>query len=192
MEKFLKNLYNKFLKFEKHWFFINAKKHSDSLKELKLSDRVLGEFYDNYYKSTFAGFLCDIKTIIYSKSAFDFVVKKSLEDWDLWTYLKFLKNEKIIKVHRTGKVSLLKKEIKGIIPKPQSAKVIKKKVERKLKVRARGNEPVTNLFRKLQRFSAKTDAENWNRPTPLLAAQPVRTLQGWQGCPRPIRPAEWI
>jgi len=157
MEKFLKSLHNKFLKFEKRWFFINAKKHSASLKGLKLSDKILGKFYDNYYKSTFVDFLCDIKTIIYSKSAFDFIVIKSFEDWDLWTYLKFLKNEKIIKIHRTGKVSLLKKEIKKIIPKPQSAKEIKRKVERKLRVRAKEKEPVTNLFEKFQKFSAKTE-----------------------------------
>lgn len=157
MEKFLKNLYKKFLKFERNWFLINAKKYSASLKELKPSDRILGEFYDNYYKSTFLGFLYEIKTIIYSKSAFDFIVKESLEDWDLWTYLKFLRDEKIIRVYRTGKVSLLKKEIKEVIPKPQSAKEIKRKVERKLKIKAKEKEPVTDLFRKLQSFSAKTE-----------------------------------
>jgi len=155
MEKFLRNLYKKFLKFDRHRFFIDSKKHSTSLTELKLSDRVLGEFYDNYYKISFLNFLTNLKTIIYSKSVFDFIVKESCEDWDLWPYLKLLKDEKIIKVHKKGSVSLLKKEMVKLIPKPQTEKEIKRRIEKKLKVKIKEKEPVINLFKKFQEFSVK-------------------------------------
>ncbi|GAI54261.1 unnamed protein product, partial [marine sediment metagenome] len=98
MEKYLKNLYEKFLKAEKEYFFIDTKKHSTSLKDLKLSGKVLNDFYKNYYKIPFLSFLKNVKQIIYSKNAFDFIAKEASEDWDLYRYLKLLTSEKIIKV----------------------------------------------------------------------------------------------
>ena len=154
-EKELRKIYNRFLDFDRFNFFVDAKKHNTSLKGLKLSKKILGEFYDNYYKVSFLTFVQNIKTIIYSKNAFDFIVKKSLEDWDLWCYLEFLEKEKIIKVKKNGKVSILKNEIIKIIPKPQSEKEIKEKIERKLKIKIKEEEPVINLFKKFQDFKVK-------------------------------------
>ncbi|XOB41368.1 MAG: bis-aminopropyl spermidine synthase family protein [Candidatus Nealsonbacteria bacterium] len=155
MEEFLRKLYRRYLKFEKQSFIIDAKKHSTSLKRMKLSDKILFEFYDNYYKIPFLSFLENVKTIIYSKSVFDFITKELSEDWDLWRYLKFMTDEKIIKVSKTGRVFLLKKEIEEIIPKPQTSQEIKRKLERKLNIKIKEKEPVINLFEKFQDFSVK-------------------------------------
>lgn len=157
MEEFLRKLYRKFLNFERKWFILDAKKHSTSLKGLKLSDKVLNDFYKNYYKIPFLSFLENIKTIIYSKSVFDFITKELSEDWDLWRYLKFMTDERIIKVYKTGRVSLLKKEVAEIIPKPQKSQEIKRKLERKLNIKIKGKEPVINLFEKFQDFSVKAE-----------------------------------
>ncbi len=155
MEKFLRNLYKKFLKLEKEYFFRDAKKHSTSLKHLKLSDKVLDDFYKNYYKVPFLTFLKNTKQIIYSKNVFDFIVKEASEDWDLYRYLKLLTNEKIIKISRNGNVLLLKKEIKKTIPQPQTSREIKEKISKKLKVKIKDKEPVINLFKRFDAFKVK-------------------------------------
>ena len=155
MEKFLRSLYRKHIKAERAGLILNAKEHSTSLKKLKLPDKVVGQFYDAYYKNSFFGFLGELKTIIYSKNAFDFVKKDSVEDWDLHPYLKLLTDNKIIQVSRGGKVKLIKKEIEKFIPKPQTANQIKEKVERKLGIKAKDKEPVINLFKKFKDFKVK-------------------------------------
>jgi predicted methyltransferase len=154
-EKDLRKIYNKFLKFNKFFFFLDAKKHSTSLKELKLLDKVLGQFFDNYVRPPFISFLADVKTILYSQNVYDFVMKTSSEDWKLWPYLKFLEKEKVIKVKRNGKISVLNKGILKLIPKPQEEKEIRGKIEKKLKVKVKEKEPVINLFKKFQDFKVK-------------------------------------
>lgn len=155
MEKYLKNLYKKFLKFEKE-FFIRDSAFWVGAEDLKLNKKVLGEIFENNKKS-FISFLSDIKDIIYSKNVFDFILKNSVEDWDLWYYLKFLEKEKIIKVRSNSKIYLLKKEITKVIPKPQTEKEIKRKIEKKLKLRIREKEPIINLFKKFQDFVVKSE-----------------------------------
>ena len=155
MEKFLRGLYEKFLEFDRNDFFINTTKFSTSLSGLKLSKNILNKFWENYYRPTFFGFLKNVKTIIYSKVAFDFILKTSSEDWKLWPYFKFLKDEKVINVEKNGQIYLLKKGILNLIPKPQTEKEIKDKIERKLKAKIKEKEPVTNLFKKFQDFEVK-------------------------------------
>jgi len=125
------------------------------MRGLKLSDKKLGEFFDNYYKIPFLSFLRDIKDIIYSKTAYDFVLSNSSEDWKLWPYLKFLEKERIIKVKKSGIVSLLKKDIIKVIPKPQTENEIKEKIKKKLKTRVEEEESVVNLFKKFRDFKTK-------------------------------------
>jgi len=155
MEKYLRGLYVRFLKSRKVRFIKNCKEHETSLKDLKLSDKIVGEFYDNYYKPTFFGFLYNIKTIIYSDNVFEFITKQAQGDWDLYPYLKLLTDEKIIKVLKDGKVTLIKKEIEKFIPKPQTAKQIKTAVEKKLGIKAKDKQAVINLFKKFSRFKVK-------------------------------------
>jgi len=154
MEKFLKNLYKKFLKFDRNYFICDAKIWV-GVGELKLNKKILKEFYENYKKPPFLEFLSYVKDIIYSRNVFDFIVKKSEEDWNLWYYLKFLEKEKIIKIKKNGKASLVKKEIKEIIPRPQNSKEIKRKIEIKLKLKIRDKGPVVNLFKEFQAFKIK-------------------------------------
>jgi predicted methyltransferase len=154
-EKYLRKIYNRFIKFRKRYFILDAKKYSTSLQGLKLSDKTIGEFYDNYYKIPYISFLENIKYLLYSKNAFDFVLKDSSEDWALWPYLQFLAKKKLIKVNRNGKISPATKEILKLIPKPQTEKEIRKAVEKKLKTKIKNSEPVINLFKKFRDFEVK-------------------------------------
>lgn len=154
MEKFLRKLYQKFLNFDRNYYFRDAKTWF-GVKKLKLNKKILKEFYDNYEKVSFLEFFGDIKDIIFAKNVFDFISKNAVDDWDLWYYLKFLEKEKIIKIKRNGKVSILKKEVLNAIPRPQSEKAIKEKLERKLKIKIREKEPVINILKKFQDFVVK-------------------------------------
>jgi len=155
MEKFLRALYKKFLDFGESYFILDAQKYSTSLEELKLSKRTLKKFYKNFYRVSFLTFLYNVKTTIYSKNVFDFIVKTSLEDWDLWRYLKFLEKEKIIKIKKNGEVSIFKKELLKIIPKPRSEKEIKEKLEKKLELKIKEEDLIVNLFKRNQDFKVK-------------------------------------
>lgn len=154
MEKFLRKLYKKFLNFDRNYYFRDVKTWF-GVSELKLNKKILKEFYENYEKASFLEFLGDVKDIIYSKNIFDFIVKNAVDEWDLWYYLKFLEKEKVIKVKRSGKVFVLRKEILKIIPKPQSEKEIKRKIEKRLKIKIKEKEPVINMFKKFQDFVVK-------------------------------------
>lgn len=154
MEKFLRKLYKKFLIFDQNYYFQDVKTWF-GVGELKLTKKILKKFYENYQKVSFLEFLSDVKDIIYSKNVFDFIIKNAEDDWDLWCYLKFLEKEKIIKVKKNGKVSVFKKDIFKIIPRPQSEKEIKRKIERKLKTKIKEKKPVTSLFKKFQFFKIK-------------------------------------
>ena len=155
MERYLKKIYNKFLNFDKTRFFIDAEKYSTSLEKIKISRKVLKEFYDNYYRVSFILFLSNVKSIIYSPNVFDFIVKNSSEDWKLWPYLNFLEKEKIITVRPNGRVRVLKSDILRVIPRPQDEPEIKARIERKLKVKVQEREPVTALFNKFKHFTIK-------------------------------------
>lgn len=154
-EKDLKKTYKRFLIFDQTRFFIDTEKHSTSLEKIKISRRTLKEFYDNYYSPSFIFFLSSLKDIIYSQNVFDFITKTSSEDWKLWSYLSFLKKEKIIKVKKSGKVLLLNKELLELIPKPQTEQEIRNKIEKKLKIKIKDEKPVINLFRKFKEFEVK-------------------------------------
>ena len=155
-EKYLRNLYKKWLKFSKHIFFIDRKKYSTSFKKLTISQKEVEKFYDNYYRVPFFIFLSHIKSIIYSKTVFDFILNNASEDWKLWPYLRFLEKEKIIKVKKSGTVSLIKKELANVLPKPQTEKEIKEKIEKKLKVKVKKRDFVVDLFKKFQAFKVKS------------------------------------
>jgi len=154
MEKFLRKLYKKFLNFDRNYYFRDAKTWF-GVRELRLNKKILKEFYENYQKIPFLEFLGNVKDIIFAENVFGFILKNGVEDWDLWCYLKFLEKEKIIKVKRNGKVSLLKKEILRVIPKPQSEKEIEDKIEKKLKLKIKREKPTISLFEKLQDFKVK-------------------------------------
>jgi len=175
MEKFLKNLYQKFQKFEKDIYLKDASGWL-GVGELKLNRKTLESFYDNYQKSSFIRFLEDVKNIIYyPKTPFEFILKTSVEDWNLWVYLEFLKKEKIIEIKKEGSISILKKEILNLIPRPRTEKEIKEKIERKLKIKVKESEPVINLFQKFHEFEvkAKWDQLPISQGSAILVAQKI-------------------
>ena len=149
---FEKKLYKKFLSFAKKDFFICAKKFSTSLKDLKISDEILNQFFENYEKPSFLSFLKRVKDIIYSKKNSEFILKNFTEDWDFWRYLKFLQKEKVIRVKKNGKIEVRNKNLLKNIPEPQTEKEIKRKIEKKLKVKIKPKDLVINLFKKEFKF----------------------------------------
>lgn len=156
-EKYLRDLYSRWLKFSIDIFFLDRKKFSTSFKELKVSDKIIKEIYDNYYKVTFFVFLAHIKDIIFSNNVFDFILRNASEDWKLWPYLKFLEKEKVIKVQKSGKVVLLKKDILSCIPEPKEEKEIKAILEKKLKVKIKEGDTIVSLFKKFGEFEVKAE-----------------------------------
>ena len=155
MEQELKKIYQRFIKFEKRWFVIDAKQWSFSLEDLKIPDKIIKEYYDHYYATPFLSFLVAIKDIVYSPNVYAYVSKNSVEDWDLWQYLEFLSKEKIIKINKNGRVKILNKKITGLIPKPRTEEEIKRIIEKKLRTKIKPKEPVINLFKKFADFRVK-------------------------------------
>jgi len=155
MERFLRNLYKKFLSLRKRYFFLDAKRNTSGLENLNLSNRILGDFYNNYEKTSFLNFLENIKIICYSENVFDFIPKASLENWDLWIYLKLLKDERIIKIKRNGRLSILHKDILKLIPRARTQNEIKMTLEKRLRIRLRNNESVVNIFKNFCKFEVK-------------------------------------
>ena len=154
MKNFLKNLYEKFLKLDEKVFISDALKFSSFVKKTKISSKKLSKYYQLYFSPTFFGFLKDIKRIIYSKNPFSFVLKESTEVWDLNLYLKFLEEEKIIKIKK-GEIEILKKEFLNFFPKPLKEREIKKKLERVLSQKIEKKAPVFQLFEKFFNFKIK-------------------------------------
>ncbi len=155
MEEYLKNIYKEFVKFDESIFILDAQNYSSSLEKIKPPKKIIRKFYQNYSRPTFFGFLGEIKPLLFGKSISEFVLENFSEDWNLWTFLEFLKRKKIIKVERSGKISLLKKEISRFIPPPKKEKEIKKIVEKKLGVKIKKKKSVVELFKKFYDFKTK-------------------------------------
>jgi len=145
MKDFLEKLYQKFLNFKKKLFFKDSF-FQLGVSELKIGKKELNYFFENYYKLPFFEFLSDLKFILFSKHPYEFILKKGSDNWDLWYYLEFLKREKVLKVEKNGKVSLLKKEILEFLPKPKRKEEIKEILEKKLKKKVKEERPISELF----------------------------------------------
>jgi len=155
-KQYLKKLYKRFLKLEKKYFFIDIKKHSTSLKGIKLSHSLLNQFFENFYKPTFFSFLQRVKFIVFCDNVFDFIKKTSTEDWKLWPYLKFLKEERIIKIKKDGRVVVSNSGILDLLPRPQKEKEIKQKIEKALGKKINSKEPTINFFKNYFKYSIKS------------------------------------
>lgn len=147
-----KKLYQKFVSFIKKDFFVCTRNFSTSLKNLKIPDKILEEFFENYEKLPFLSFLKRVKDLIFAKNVSEFILKNFTEDWDLARYLKFLEKEKILEIKRNGKIKVKNKIFLKKFPKPQSEKEIQKKIEKKLKVKVKPEDLVINLFKKEFKF----------------------------------------
>lgn len=152
---YLKNLYKKFLKTDRDYFLTDAKNFSTSLKGLKITEKELVIFYENYYKVSFLEFLQHLKSIIYSKNVLDYIKKKSSEDWNLWNYIKLIKEEKIAEIRRSGSVFNIREEVLENVPSPQTGKEIKTKIEKKLRIKIKNKDFVTSLFKRFKKFTIK-------------------------------------
>lgn len=155
MDRFLKNLYQRFLAFEKESIINDSRKHSTSLQKLEIPLPIIEAYYENYYKTTYLDFLNSVKRIIYAESVYEFILKKIQDDWKLNRLLSFLKKENIIKITRAGRPVVVNKDISTVIPEPQTEDQIIKKIEAALGVEVKADEPVLNLLKGHQHFSVK-------------------------------------
>jgi len=141
---FLKNLYKKFLDFEKKNYLKDIKNFL-GVKELKLSQKEFSLVYDNYQKSSFLSFLKRTKDLVFSKDVFDFILKNITEDWDFYKHLYFLKKENLIGFKRE-RLFLKKPEVFSLIPRPKSEEEIIRIIEKKTKKKIRKKEKVSDFF----------------------------------------------
>ena len=155
MELFFKNIYERFQAFEKISIVNDSRRHSTSLKQLEIPVPVIEAFFDSYYRTTFLDFLNSVKQIIYAENVYEFILKKTQDDWKLNRLLRFLQQEDIIKITRSGRPVVANKQILKSIPAPQTEDQIIKKIETALEVKFEAGEPVLNLLRNHQRFSVK-------------------------------------
>ena len=155
MDRFLKNLYQRFLAFEKESIINDSRKHSTSLQKLEIPLPIIEAYYENYYKTTYLDFLNSVKRIIYAESVYEFILKKIQDDWKLNRLLSFLKKENIIKITRAGRPVVVNKDVSTVIPEPQTEDQIIKKIEAALGVEVKADEPVLNLLKGHQHFSVK-------------------------------------
>jgi len=142
MEKRLRKLYGRFLKFYKFVFFDTVFKIGIKTKKEKLE-----QIFENYEKKSFFYFLKEVKDIIYSKNIYNFILKNSTEDWYLYNLLLFLEQEKVISIKKNGKISLLEKKLFDLLPQSKNQNQIKEIIEKKLKTKLSLKESTASLFK---------------------------------------------
>lgn len=114
----------------------------------KLKRKELLNVFQQYEKDSYLTFLVKLKTFLYSKNPFDYILNFSTSRYDFFLYLQFLIKEKIIFPREDGKINILKKEILEKIPPPLPFKEIKRRIERKLKIKLNLKEPANSPFKR--------------------------------------------
>jgi len=141
---FLKNLYKKFLVFEKKNYLRDVRNFF-GVKELKISSKELSLIYENYQKSSFLAFLKRTKDLIFSRNVFDFILKNISEDWDFYKHLYFLKKEKLVDL-KGERLFLKKPQIFSVIPRPRSEEEIINTIEKKTKKKIKKEDKISDFF----------------------------------------------
>jgi len=146
MEEKLKKIYFKFLKFKKKYFTKDVKDWF-GVEEMKPTTRQIKEVIQHYELESFLNFLKNIKDIIYSKNILQTILIWSTDQWPLFYYLQFLKEEGIISLKKNREIKILKKNLFKIIPKPREEKEIKEILEKKLKMKLSPTAPTNSPFK---------------------------------------------
>jgi predicted methyltransferase len=147
----LREVYKKFLAYEKKRFLQDS---GEWFGVGKVSQKTKEEFFDNYYKISFCRFLTNVKNLVYSPSPFDFIEKGWGDNWELESYIDFLKKENLISLKKE-KISVKDKDFFDYIPRPRSEQEIKQRIEKNSQVSIKGKEPVTDLINKFSDFKVK-------------------------------------
>jgi len=132
--KELKKLYQKFLNYRVNLFSKDVR-FWFGVEKLKITEKEIKKIAREYYKDTFLDFLRRIRDIVFSPFPLSLIKNWSEDYWPFFYYLSFLEKQRIIKVKKDGKVSLLKKEFLKIFPKKRTEKEIQEIVEKKLKMK---------------------------------------------------------
>lgn len=155
MENELKNLYFQFLEFQEKKF-IEDRKFWFGVREIKLKEREIRKFFLNYEKESFLEFCKKIKDVIFAKETLkETLLKWSVDNWLPYYYFRFLKDKKIVDFKKNGKLFLVKKEIKDFLPKPKKEEEIKRKIEKRLKMKLKAETPSNSIFK--TKIKAKYD-----------------------------------
>ncbi len=165
-----KRLHKEFLKYEEKNFIKDSVKWLGNNARTSIETRK--KFYKNYYRTSFFGFLRQVKSIIHSPSPFNLIVKGRSDDWNLLQYLTFLKESGVIKVQRNGKV-IGHKDLKDLIPAPYSEEEITKRIEKKLKVKIDPDASVLDFVGQFTDFNPKG---NWDQ-MPVSQGSAIFTIK---------------
>jgi hypothetical protein len=157
MEKFLKDLYQRFLVFEKASMVFDWTHNSTSLKKTRIPTSVIKACYDNYYRPSCLDFIRHVKRFVYADSVFEFITGNIQDQWKLHRYLRFLEKEDVIRVTAGGRARVRDKALLNVIPAPQTADRIIGVLERKLRVSFQAKASVLDLFKNRQSFSVKAE-----------------------------------
>ncbi len=166
----LRKLHKEYLKHEENNFVIESAGWLGNDRRINAGTR--RKFYRNYYRTSFFHFLKEVKDIIHSPSPFDFILKGRGDDWNLLQYLIFLKGKGVIKVKKSGEISG-SKQLKDIIPVPQSEEEITRTIEKKLGTKINPDASVLDLVGNFTKFNPKG---NWDQ-LPISQGSAVFTVK---------------
>lgn len=160
----LKNLYFEFLKFQEKEF-VKDRKNWFGVKEMKLEEREIREFFLNYERESFFEFCKKVKDIIFAKEPLKETLSKwSTDNWYPYYFFRFLKDKRLINFKENGRLILIEKKLSKILPKPLREKEIKEKIEKNLKTKIFLSFP-SNYF-----FGTKTKSEYDQFPISVSSA----------------------
>lgn len=139
---YLKNIYKRYLHFQKDNFLRNSGKWF-GVKEI--NSKTQNDVFENYYKNSFFAFLTSFKNLLCYENAFDFVKEGWGDNWEFENLISFLKSEKLIEI-KGSKVTLTNKKLWELIPQVKNEEFISSTIEKKLKVKINPTNPAPVLF----------------------------------------------
>ena len=157
--KELRQLYSQFLQVQRDSLIEHIRNTNKPDERNNLTDKTIRDVYDAYYRPPFFAFLRDLKTAIYSHSIFNFVKAVGKDSEYGADFVELFKKTKIAKLDKNGKVIVLKKNILKALPRPQTEKEIKRKIEKTLKIKVKENAFATDLIANIAPFRAKSELD---------------------------------
>lgn len=141
----LRGLYADFLRFKERNIVDEAFKNFGVVPQ-QLKRKTLKKVFTQYYRMPFLSFLKHIKDLVYSKNVYYLLINNNLDLHDLWYYLHFLQQKRIINIEPSGKAQLLSSSIRNALPQPKTAHQIKTILKKKLQKNISSRQPAPHLF----------------------------------------------
>ncbi len=150
----LEKIYKKFSVYRKNCFL----KDSDSwLGVSKTTLKNKQDIFNNYYEMSYYQFLTNLKNLVFSKDPFDFIEKGWGDQWEMETYLCFLKKENLISF--SNNEIIVKNNYFKDIPKPLTEKEIKSIIQEKTGKKMKEKETVVSFINEFEKFEVKSELD---------------------------------